>query len=250
MRCAKALGAILLFNRPHHQRIARLLEALNGPLLREHHCLFGGGTAIALKFGEYRESVDVDFLVSEIGNYRGLRNALTGVDGLGAITRQGTAPLETASGLTADQYGIRTRVVVDGQPIKFEIVLEARISFEPAGYGDEICGIATLTPLDMTTSKLLANSDRWPDDGVFSRDLIDLAMMQPSLGLLRRAVAKAEEPYGSAVLRDLKRAIDRMQSRTGWLERCMQAMSMTDPKAIVWQRIRALRRVLPRSDQT
>ena len=71
-------------------------------------------------------------------------------------------------------------------------------------------------------------------------------MMQPSLGLLRRAVAKAEEPYGAAVLRDLKRAIDRMQSRTGWLERCMQAMSMTDPKAIVWQRIRALRRVLPR----
>lgn len=100
MRCAKALGATPLFSRPHHQRIARLLEALNGPLLREHHCLFGGGTAIALKFGEYRESVAVDFLVSGIGNYRGLRTALTGVEGLGAITRQGTAPLEPASGLS------------------------------------------------------------------------------------------------------------------------------------------------------
>lgn len=250
MRCAKALGATSLFSRPHHQRIARLLGALNGPLLSDHHCLLGGGTAIALMFGEYRESVDVDFLVSEIGNYRELRSALTGVDGLGAITRQGSVPLEPASGLTADQYGIRTRVVVDGQPIKLEIVLEARISLEPAGDGDEICGIATLTPLDMTTSKLLANSDRWPDDGVFSRDLIDLAMMQPALGLLRRAVAKAEEAYGAAVLRDLERAIDRMQSRTGWLDRCMQAMSMTDPKALVWQRVRALRRVLRRSDQT
>jgi hypothetical protein len=236
-----------LFNRPHHQRIARLLEALKSPLLRERGCLFGGGTAIALKFGEYRESVDVDFLVSGIGNYRDLRGALTGAEGLRAITREGVALLEPASGLRADQYGIRTRVLVDGQPIKFEIVFEARISLEPPGDSDEICGVATLTPLDMATSKLLANSDRWSDDGVFSRDLIDLAMMQPSLGLLRRAVAKAQEPYGAAVLRDLERAIDRMQSRTGWLERCMQALGMTDPKAVVWQRVRALRRVLPRN---
>ena len=77
-----------------------------------------------------------------------------------------------------------------------------------------------LTPLDMAASKLLANSDRWPDDGVFSRDLIDLAMMKPSLALLRQAVAKAEGACGAAVRRDLQRAIDRMQARTGWLERC------------------------------
>jgi len=32
----------------------------------------------------------------------------------------------------------------------------------------------------MATSKLLANSDRWADEGVFNRDVIDLAMMQPS----------------------------------------------------------------------
>ena len=32
--------------------------------------------------------------------------------------------------------------------------------------------------------------------------------------------------------------------RTGWLERCMQAMAIRVPKALLWQRIRALRRVL------
>lgn len=221
-----------------------MLGALNGPLLCAHHCLFGGGTAIALKFGEYRESGDIDFLVSEIDFYRKLRHALTGVEGLRAITRQGAIPLELAGAVTADQYGIRTRVAVDGQPIKLEIVLEGRMALTPPGKGDEICGVATLTPLDMATSKLLANSDRWPDDGVFSRDLIDLAMMQPSLRLLRQAVAKAEGAYGESILRDLGRAIDRMQSRTGWLERCMEVMSMADAKAVVWQRIRALRRVL------
>ena len=102
----------------------------------------------------------------------------------------------------------------------------------------------TLTPLDMAASKLLANADRWRDDGVFSRDLIDLAMMKPPLPLLRQAVAKAEGAYGSAVLRDLQRAIERMRERTGWLERCMQLMGMADTQAQVWQRIRALRRVL------
>ncbi|MDB5860467.1 MAG: hypothetical protein JWQ76_4156 [Ramlibacter sp.] len=245
MRFALPWGAIGVFDRPHHQRIARLLGALNGQLLREHQCFFGGGTAIALSFGEYRESVDVDFLVSDSGHYRELRHALTAVEGIRAITRPGAEPLAQAGEMRADQYGIRTRVVVDGQAIKLEIVMEARIALQSPGAGDTVAGIATLTPLDMATTKLLANSDRWPDDGVFSRDLIDLAMMQPSLRLLRLAVAKAEGPYGASVLRDLERAIQRMQSRTGWLERCMQAMAMTDPTALVWQRIRALRRVLP-----
>ena len=44
--------------------------------------------------------------------------------------------------------------------------------------------------------------------------------------------------------RDLTKAIDRLQERQGWLDRCMQAMAMTMPKAVLWQKVRALRRVL------
>lgn len=80
---------------------------------------------------------------------------------------------------------------------------------------------------------------------VFSRDLIDLAMMNPTLPALRFALAKAEQAYGPAVQRDLAKAIDRVQNRQGWLDRCMQAMAMDMPKALLWQKIRALRRVLP-----
>jgi hypothetical protein len=57
-----------MFERPHHQRIAQVLGALNAPLLRENHCLFGEGTAIALRYAEYRESVDIDFLVSDLSS--------------------------------------------------------------------------------------------------------------------------------------------------------------------------------------
>ncbi|QRM20005.1 hypothetical protein GBK02_11655 [Dechloromonas sp. TW-R-39-2] len=234
----------ILFERLHHRRIARVLTALDAALLRDANCLFAGGTAIALCFGEYRESVDMDFLVSDMPSYRRLRQLLTGEAGFNGLLRPDGERFLVAREIRADQYGIRTALLVDEQPIKFEIVLEARIQLEAAALADQVCGVSTLTSLDMATSKLLANSDRWRDDGVFSRDVIDLAMLNPSLSLLRKAVQKAQGAYGEAIIRDLERAIDLLQNRTDWLERCMQAMAMTLPKAVVWKKIRALRRVL------
>jgi len=60
---------------------------------------------------------------------------------------------------------------------------------------------------------------------------------------LRAAVNKASKAYGGAIARDLKKAIVRMPQRQGWLDRCMQVMSVTPAKAVVWQRIRQLQRV-------
>jgi len=59
-----------MFKRPHHQRIAHVLAALKGDELAQHDCWFGGGTCIALRYGEYRESVDIDFLISDAAGYR------------------------------------------------------------------------------------------------------------------------------------------------------------------------------------
>lgn len=233
-----------MFERPHHQRIGRVLSALDGDLLRAANCLFGGGTAMALRFGEYRESVDMDFLVSDLEHYRGLRQLLTGEAGFDGLLRPAGERFRLAREVRADQYGIRTVVLVDDLPIKFEIVLEGRIEIETASRKDQVWGVSTLTPLDMATSKLLANADRWSDDSVFSRDVIDLAMMNPSLPLLRKALLKAQGAYGDAIARDLERAIERLQNRPDWLERCMQVMAINLPKAVLWSKIRALRRVL------
>lgn len=233
------------FKRVHHQFIAQILCALDGSMLREANCLFGGGTVIALRYGEYRESVDIDFRVSDVQGYRSLRQKLTGPLGIKAIMRDAAAPLNQIREIRSDQYGIRTMLMIAEQPIKFEIVLEGRIELEKSGADDYVCGVATLTPLDMLTSKLLANSDRWNDDGVFSRDLIDLAMMTPSLPMLRKAVAKAEQAYGQSICQDLDKAIGRLHTRHDWMDRCMKAMSMNIPKAVLWKRVRALRRVLP-----
>lgn len=236
-----AQGACL-FERPHHHRIAAVLAALGADALANAGCLFGGGTAMALRYGEYRESIDIVFLISRVDGYRQLRQQLTGPDGLGAITRPGHLLRQTRD-MRADQYGIRTMLRVDDAHIKFEIVLEGRIALEPAGANDRQCGVATLTPLDMATSKLLANSDRWRDDAVMSRDLIDLAMMAPPKALLKRAMAKAATAYGDSVAADLASAVQSLRTRPHRLDQCMQAMAITTvSKAALWARIRALLR--------
>ena len=142
-----------MFEREHHRRAAALLEALDPQELEADACCFGGGTAIALSHGEFRESHDVDFLVSEIRGYRRLRERVARRGGLAALVRPG-ASLRQARELRADQYGIRTLVDVEGVSIKLEIVLEARISFERPGPEDRVCGIATLGRLDLAASKL------------------------------------------------------------------------------------------------
>lgn len=235
-----------MFERAHHRRIALVLASLDAQLLRDCACLFGGGTAMALRYGEYRESIDMDFLVSDVQGYRHLRQYLTGPEGMMPLILSAKALIEQVREVRADQYGIRTLLNVDGQLIKFEIVLEGRTELAPPGANDHIAGVATLSPLDMLAGKLLANADRWADDGVFSRDVIDMAMMRPGLPLLRQALNKAEGAYGQAVSSDLAKAIERLRTRTGWLERCMQAMQMQVPKAVLWQQIKALTRVLSR----
>ena len=231
-----------MFEREHHRRVTTVLEALDADLMLAHACLFGGGTAMALRHGEYRESVDIDFLTSDLSGYRALRQRLTGPGGINAITRPQT-PLEQLREMRADQYGVRTLLGVDGVAIKFELILEGRIALAPPFPDDRICGVSTLTPLDMATSKLLANADRWADDSVLSRDLIDLAMMQPPKRLLQLAVAKAKQAYGDSIDSSLLKAIEALRARPHRLDHCMAAMRMTTvPKALLWKRIKALAR--------
>jgi hypothetical protein len=55
-----------LFERPHHRDVALVLQSLDPQALAQRACYFGGGTAMALRYGEYRESVDIDFMVSDL----------------------------------------------------------------------------------------------------------------------------------------------------------------------------------------
>lgn len=229
-----------MFRRQHHQQIAHVLQALDASVLREHHCYFGGGTAIVLLSGEYRESADIDFLVSDIDAYRALRRQLQEKQALGHLFGIGRGPLPDVPEVRADQYGIRTMLQTAATRIKFEIVFEARIAFDEPGPGDQIVGVTTLTAIDLAASKLLANVDRGADAGVFSRDVIDLAMLKLSKRDWGKAFEKAASAYGDAVKRDIHKSVERLRRHPDRLAVCLGALAVDLPQAMVLDRLKRL----------
>jgi hypothetical protein len=227
-----------LYSRHHHRNVAAILESLDGDILAEHQCYFGGGTAIVLRRGEYRESVDIDFLVSDTDGYRGLRELLTGPDGLNSIAR---SDLHVVRDVRADQYGIRTAISAGGSTVKFEIIHEGRISLELPAPGDFVCGVYTLSFTDMATSKLLANADRWADSSVHYRDVIDLAMLQAPREMFDSAVGKAERAYGSSVIGCLASVIEFLEANPDKLVRAISALKMSVSYDDLWPLIVSLR---------
>lgn len=229
------------FKRQHHRDIAFVLASLDADLFQNFGCYFGGGTAIALLMGEYRESVDMDFLVSNTDGYKRLRQLVKGDGGLADLFKANRDSIQFGP-LRVDQYGIRTQLVLrDAVLIKFEIVNEGRIELEEPRRKDAICGVKTLSRLDMAASKLLANSDRWADRGVYSRDLIDLAMLDLKRAELQAAITKSEGAYGVSITADLSKALDYLLGTNNRLEECMSAMKIELPKAVLWQQLTKLK---------
>ena len=225
-----------MFRRLHHQRVAEVLSMLDAPLLAEHNCWFGGGTAIVLANGEFRESVDIDFLVSDQHSYRKLRQIVRD-HGLDALA---TRELDLARTPSVDGYGIRTAVLVAGVAIKFEIIHEGRIDLDTPSPEDQICGVRTLTRTDQVASKLLANDDRWGDTSTFSRDLIDLAMMKPDTPALTAGAHKAVDAYGKTIGESLNNVVTYLHERPHRLDEYIRALKIDAPRAVVWQNIRDL----------
>lgn len=210
-------------SRPHHKAILKALRSLDGDLLARSKCYFGGGTAIALQLGEYRESVDIDFLCASTDGYRELRSRIANKPDLSGILREG-GELRALRDVRADRYGLRTWVESDGARIKFEIVREARI--EPKGGVDPRFGVPTLDRDTMYAEKLLANSDRYYAPEVLSRDIIDLSMMISRWGPVPdRAWRIAADAYGEKVRMDYIAAVEKLRAPE-WFGKCMEGMAI------------------------
>lgn len=210
------------FRRPHHNAILSILSRLDGALFAEAQCYFGGGTAIVLQLDEYRESRDIDFLCASQDGYRLLRQKIWGV-GFDGLVRPGET-IPALRDIRADQYGIRTVLEADGTPIRFEIVREARISLD--GAMDPDFGVPLLSRVDMYAEKLLANADRWADEAVFSRDIIDLAMMISRWGPIPEAAwEKARRAYGETVDAAFENARKQIQ-KSEWHTHCRSKLSI------------------------
>lgn len=214
-----------MVERPEFQRILELLEHLDTLLLEEAECWFAGGTAIAMRCGEFRVSRDVDFLCSSRNGYRILRQRVFHEGGIGLLRR----PLPMLREARADRYGIRMVVEVRGEPVKLEVVNEGRIDLQ--GIRDPSLPVARLSDEDLVAEKLLANADRYLDDGALGRDVIDLILLEHTLGgLPSSARDKAYQAYGSLVEQAWEVALQRLKGKPVQRARWLALMAVS-PKA-------------------
>jgi hypothetical protein len=213
---------LMNFQIGHHQLIYRVLDHLNRDFLSECRAYFGGGTLLSLDMGEYRTSNDIDFICPFGADYRKLRNAI--FDLSPRILLQDNSDLEIDR-FTADQYGVRMSILVDGIPIKTEIIAEARFELEPprqASWSPVMC----LSITDCFTRKLLANAARYADASVYSRDLIDLAFLRNHQSIPTLSIEKAEAAY--RVMLPLNSAITKFRSDPDLRFRCYENLTIAE----------------------
>ena len=218
------------FKLDHHNKILTILECLDCELLQEGSTYFGGGTLLALDFQEYRYSNDIDFLSSvSTGGYKYLRTKI--FDSGHKILFRDLSKIKIGRS-TTDQYGIRMIVSVDNVAIKMEIIAETRFQLDLPRY-TQWSSVPCLSLIDCFTSKLLSNSDRYMDDSVQARDLIDLAVLRLNYPIPQSSIDKAENAY--EVIRPLKRTIQNFQNRPDYREKCftnLQIHRVQIPKII------------------
>ena len=211
-----------MFNHDHHQTILTILNALNSDLLKESQAHFGGGTLLALRFNEYRWSQDIDLICPVLrGGYRALRNAVS--QGQYKALFPNGFPFELPREIQTNQYGIRFPIKADGHTIKFEIIAEARIELDPPET-PEWGPIPCLSLVDCFAEKLMANADRWYDQAIHSRDLIDLSVLRKHSPIPARAIEKAEGAY--EVLVSLKKAIQAFQKSPEHRRNCFETLQI------------------------
>jgi len=205
----------------YHNKILTVLESLDSDILRKGFAYFGGGTLLAFEFEEYRWSKDIDFIAS-VGTegYKYLRTVVF-EGGHEALFRD-LSKIQVGRS-TTDQYGIRMIVFVDDMPIKTEIIAETRFQLDPPRYLNWSL-VPCLSFNDCFTSKLLSNSDRYADDGVEARDLIDLAVLRLRSPIPQASIEKAEKAY--QVMRPLERAIALFQKRPDYREKCFLSLQV------------------------
>lgn len=212
-----------MYRRPRHNKIASVLEAFDPDLLERCEAFFGGGTAITLSLGEYRESVDATFMCASREGFAELR-ARSFDGGLPALLKSGRS-LREARDPRRDTHSIRSCLDVGGTAVKMEIVNEARIDL--AGTRNDRFGVPTLSHSDMYAEKLLANADRGDDPASGHRDMIDLGMMIARWGPIpEAALKKADSAYRGRASKalELQSRVLRSDDR---LARCARDMDIS-----------------------
>lgn len=178
----------------HHQIIESALSNFNADFFCEHNIIFGGGTRIALELGEFRESVDIDFLCPDKKSYRVVREQVSNTS-LGLLVKDEFKYLRD---IRADRDAVRTVIAYQGINIKVEFI--SCDNYDLSAITDT--ALFPVPFLDHTScfyTKLLANADRKLVEPF--KDIFDILAMFDAWGAIPElAIILAESHYGKKVI--------------------------------------------------
>lgn len=215
-----------MFERPQHRTVLAVLESFRADVLSASRFLFGGGTRIVLDLAEYRVSQDIDFLCSDAAGYGDLRFEATREGPSALFTPQGLNRLRFPREMRVDQYGIRFTVLNGDESLKVELIREARIELG-LGVRPDWSPVDCLSLEDCYAEKLLANSDRWADRQVLSRDLIDLAALRAGIGPIPESCwDRVRAAYRSAPEDDLRKALVELEKDPTRQRSCFEGLQV------------------------
>lgn len=222
-----------MFRREPHRMVQAVLGALREDVLTRCGFLFGGGTRIVLELEEFRESKDIDFLCSDPSGYADLRFEATTHGYSALFSEAGLRQLRFPREMRIDQYGIRFSLFREEAALKVELIREARVGLE-TGVRPAWSPVDCLALVDCYAEKLLANSDRWADRQVLSRDLIDLAALRQDRGPIPDlAWNKTEAAYKSSPRTDLRKALSLFADNPEYQRRCLEGLRVDRQAAIL-----------------
>lgn len=165
----------MITSREHHRKILHILQFIDKEFLIENHIYFAGGTLISLLNNEFRVSTDIDFITSSDEGYRAIRFLLNKDGNLDNLFKK---QLLIDNNIRKDQYAIRAKVIVEGTPIKFEILKDKTINIDD--YNLNFNGVPCCTEETLIKLKIVANADRAGIVSQQGKDIIDLAMLSYS----------------------------------------------------------------------
>lgn len=218
------------YRRALHKRIAGILARMDAEFLEEAECFFGGGTQLVMSHGEFRESRDIDFLVSSKAGLRMLRETVN-ERSLGRLFKD---RIHLAKEVRAERDAIRTYITEDpaSEPVKFEIVVEGRIELK--GAMDPALGVPRLELPWAIGEKLLANADRGRAREHRARDVIDLAFVSLDVDetALLAGYELAQGAYGQAIQRELDEVLKMLSLDAKYRNQCIEDLLIEDVKGM------------------
>jgi hypothetical protein len=191
-----------MYKRHRHNIIHHLLQQFNTPYLEANNILFGGGTRISLALGEYRESIDIDFLCPSTASYRAARSVISS-SSLGELVN---GDIKFAREIQVSRYAIRTVAEFEDTKVKMEFISLDDYQLNPMQ--NSPFGVPCIDIDSCYITKLLAHADRQGDP--LKKDFIDLMKMYEHWGEPSSKVwAEVERHYGSASKASIEKQLGR-----------------------------------------